>query len=131
MINLNEDIEKSIKPLLKSNHPAPVLNALEEELKLVKEQLKCEKEKQAELESKITKLQGHSDRKQIEGVDVQDVQEELKLLDRDMDKMDMLRAGFVSRDSQTTEGSFSIDQRGEEQVGYSVINEKDFNLLRY
>ena len=119
LIKLSGDMEKYIKALLKSDSAAPERkSAFEDEFKSVKEQLKQEEQKRAELETRNKELQDLIANKKLEGVDVQDLQEEVQLLGRDMDKIDMLRAGCVSRDSQTTEESFYIDQTKQQQVGY-------------
>jgi septal ring factor EnvC (AmiA/AmiB activator) len=121
LIKLSGDMEKYIKALLKSDSAAPERkSAFEDELKSVKEQLKQEEQKRAELETRNKELQDLIANKKLEGVDVQESQEEVQLLGMDkidMDKLDMLRAGCVSRDSQTTEESLYLDQT-KQQVGY-------------
>ncbi|CAB3978657.1 optineurin-like [Paramuricea clavata] len=110
------NLEKYIKALLKSDSAAPDRkNAFEDELESVKEQLKKEEQKRAELETRNKNLQDVIANKKLEEVDVQELQEEVQLLGKDMDKVDMLRAGCVSRDSETTDESFSLDQTKQQQ----------------
>ena len=124
MINLNVDLEKYVKPVaLSGSTVSESSNVLKEKLKSVEEQLKHEQEKYAELETIYNELQHDIANKRMEGMqEVQEVQEELKLLNKEVYKVEMVRAGCVSRDSQDKESLYS-DQR-EEKVRYLY----DFNL---
>jgi chromosome segregation ATPase len=117
MINLSIEMEKYIKPLSESGNAAiEEKRALEDELKFVKEQLTLGEQRQAELQATIDKYQELIENKKTERADFQEVKEELKLLNEDMEKIDMVRAGCVSHDSQATEGSLYSNLPGQQQV---------------
>ena len=94
------------------------LKSAKEELKSLKEKHEQEEQKRAELETQNNELQDLIANKKLERADVQEVQEELKLLNKDMEKMDMVRAGCVSHDSLATEDSLRLDQTEQQQVRY-------------
>lgn len=107
-------MEKYIKPLIKSDNASP--SALEHELESVKEQLKQEENRRVEVETRNTELQELLANKQVDQTNVQELQEELMLMKKDMEKIDRLRAGYISSDSRTEESSY-VQQSGE-QVCY-------------
>ena len=112
LINLSVEMEKYVKPLFESDN-ATEKNTLEGELKFVKEQLKLEEQRRVELEARYDDLAKSKKRGET---DLLEVQEEMKLLQKDMEKIDMVRAGCVSHDSQMTEESLSSNLSGQQQV---------------
>ena len=107
LIDLSKDMEKYIKPLIKSdNAPSERKSTLEYELESVKEQLKQEENKRAEVETRNTELQKLLANKQVNQTYVQELQEELILVKNEVEKIDRLRAGYISRDSQTEDSSY-------------------------
>ena len=115
LIDLSTDMEKYIKPLTgtKCDSEPPERNIdLLNELEKVKERLKQEEDKQAEIEKRNMELEEML-AKQVDKTNVQEVEEELMLMKKDMEKIDNLRAGYISRDSQT-EGSLYVEETGQQ-----------------
>lgn len=119
LIKLSEDLEKYIRPLSEADCASPGgSSTLEKELKSIGEQLQKGEEKCKELEAKNIELQGLTENKVVNGVGEQQVGEELKSLEKDMEKKDMHRFGRGLTDGQATENSFYLDQRDHQtQVG--------------
>lgn len=118
-------------PSIKEDSKLDVITALKEELSGVKtdcnvleDTLKQEKEKRLEVEKQNQELQKiielNSAVKSMEkslqmgglysgkgNVDVKELEEELQLMKKDVEKLDMVRAGHVSHSSETTEESLA------------------------
>ena len=113
LIDLSMEMEKYIKPLTKCDIEPQERNiALLNELEKVKEQLKQKEDKQAEIEKRNMELEEML-AKQVDKTNVQEVEDELMLMKKDMEKIDNLRAGYISRDSQTEE-SLYVEETGQQ-----------------
>ena len=113
LIDLSMEMEKYIKPLTKCDIEPQERNiALLNELEKVKGQLKQKEDKQAEIEKRNMELE-EMFAKQVDKTNVQEVEDELMLMKKDMEKIDNLRAGYISRDSQTEE-SLYVEETGQQ-----------------
>ena len=114
LIDLSKDMEKYIKPLIKSDNAPSEKSTLEYELESVKEQLKQEENKRAEVETRNTELQKLVANNQVNQTYAQEVQNEVEK--NEVEKIDRLGAGYISRDSQTEDSSYV--QQTSQQVCY-------------